>query len=80
MSPNISIWIFGVCSGIFFFKYNDIISTSQFPFHNPLVMKYYNFFSIFFISNMKIVLLLNSVDRYFAIILYPSNTDKLHRP
>ena len=31
-----------------FFQYNDIISTSKFPFHNPLVIRYYNFFSILF--------------------------------
>ena len=24
-----------------FIKYNEIISTSKLPFHNPLVMKYY---------------------------------------
>ena len=31
-----------------FFQYNGIISTSNIYFHNPLVMKYNNFFSNFF--------------------------------
>ena len=25
-----------------FFQYNEIISTNKLPFHNPLVIKYYN--------------------------------------
>ena len=45
-SQNISIG-FLVCSLEIFFQYNEIISTSKLPFHNPLVMKYYNVFSIF---------------------------------
>ena len=33
---------FLVCSlEILFFQYNEIISTSKLPFHNPSVMKYY---------------------------------------
>ena len=47
-SPNISIWIFGVLSlKSFFFQYNEIICTSKLPFHNPLVMKYYNVLAYF---------------------------------
>ena len=42
-SQNISIWIFGDFSR-FFFQYNPINGTSKFPFHNPLAIKYYNFF------------------------------------
>ena len=30
-----------------FSQYNEIISTSKFPFHNPLVMKYYNVLAYF---------------------------------
>ena len=32
---------------IFFFQYNEIISTSKLPFHNPLVMKYYKVLAFF---------------------------------
>ena len=32
---------------IFFFQYNKIISTYKLPFHNPLVMKYYNVLAYF---------------------------------
>ena len=38
-------------SKIFFFQYKEIISTSKLPFHNPLVMKYYNvlaYFSLYY--------------------------------
>ena len=39
---------FLVCSlGNLFFQYNEIISTSKLPFHNPLVMKYYNVLAYF---------------------------------
>ena len=37
------------CLEIFFFKYDEIISTSKLPFHEPLVMKYCNVFSTFFL-------------------------------
>ena len=30
-----------------FFKYNEIVSTSKLPYHNPLVMKYYNVLTYF---------------------------------
>ena len=30
-----------------FFQYNEIIITSKLPFHNPLVMKYYNVLAYF---------------------------------
>ena len=30
-----------------FFQYDKIISTSKLPFHNPLVMKYYNVLAYF---------------------------------
>ena len=30
-----------------FNSYNEIISTSKLPFHNPLVMKYYNVLAYF---------------------------------
>ena len=30
-----------------FFQYNEIISTSKLPFHNPLVMKYYDVLAYF---------------------------------
>ena len=30
-----------------FFKYNEIISTSKLPFHNPLALKYYNVLAYF---------------------------------
>ena len=30
-----------------FFQHNEIISTSKLPFHNPLVMKYYNVLAYF---------------------------------
>ena len=44
---NISIWIL-VCSlENVFPQYNEIISTSKLPFHNPLVMKYYNVLAYF---------------------------------
>ena len=58
---------FVLCSieNLFFPQYNDIISTNKFPFHNPLVMKYYNFLA-YFLKVMKIILLLNSVDRLFC--------------
>ena len=47
-SLDVSIWIFGVFScKTFFFKYNIIISISKLPFHNPLVMKYYNVLAYF---------------------------------
>ena len=41
--PIISIWILENL----FFQYNEIISTSKLPFHNPLVMKYYNVLAYF---------------------------------
>ena len=37
-----------------FFQYNEIISTSKLPFHNPLVVKYHNVFSIFFFRLWKL--------------------------
>ena len=47
-SPNISIWIL-VCSlENLFSQYNEIVSTSKLPYHNSLVIKYYNVISIFF--------------------------------
>ena len=46
-SQNISIWIFGVLSGKLFFQYNEIISTSKLPFHNPLIIGYYNVLAYF---------------------------------
>ena len=46
-SPNIRIWIFGMLSLKPFFQYNEIISTSKLPFHNPLVMKYNNVLAYF---------------------------------
>ena len=46
-SPIISFWIFGVLSWKSFFKYNEIITTSKLPFHNPLIMKYYNVLAYF---------------------------------
>ena len=61
-SPKCDVWAtrtlvfeFLVCVlfTIFFFQYNGIISTSKFPFHNPLVMKYYNFLAIFSLDYKK---------------------------
>ena len=44
-SPNVR---FLVCSLVnLFFQYNEIISTSKLPFHNPVVMKYYNVLAYF---------------------------------
>ena len=34
-----------------FFRYKEIISTSKLPFHNPLVMKYYNVLTYFSLDN-----------------------------
>ena len=45
-SPNINIWIFCVLMKINY-QYKAIISTSTFRFHNILVIKYYDCFSIF---------------------------------
>ena len=47
-----------------FFQYNEMISTNKLPFHNPLVMKYYNVLA-YFSLDYEIVLLLNSVGRLF---------------
>ena len=38
---------FLVCSLEKKIKYNETISTSKLPFHNPLVMKYYNVLAYF---------------------------------
>ena len=61
--------VFGFLS--FLFHTSAIISTSKFPFHNPLVMKYYNFLEYFsYVYN--IVLLQNSfVDYFVHIRIYP---------
>ena len=56
-----------------FFQYKEIISTSKLPCHNPLVMKYYNVFSIFFLEYE------NSPFTRFSI-LYLFNTHNLHGP
>ena len=48
-----------------FFQYNEIISISKLPFHNPVVMKYYNVLA-YFSLDYEIVLLLNSVVRLFC--------------
>ena len=79
-SPNISIWIFGVISWISFFMYNEIISTSKLPFNKPLVTKYYTVFCTFFFRFWKLSFYLIQLVEYFAHILYPSNTHKLHGP
>ena len=77
-SPNISIWIL-VCSLEYrFFQYNEIISISKLHFHNPLVMKYYNAFGIFFFRLWKLSFYLIHLVDYFAHKLYLSNTHKLH--
>ena len=47
-----------------FFQYNEIISTSKLPFHNPLVMKYY-VLAYFSLDNENCPLL-NSVGRLFC--------------
>ena len=41
-SPIISIWILVFSLENLIFQYYEVISTSKLPFHNPLVMKYYN--------------------------------------
>ena len=73
--PKHYILIFGVLSWKSFFQYNKIISTSKLPFHNPLVMKYYNVFSIFSLDYEKC-----PISKFIAYILYLSNTHKLHGP
>ena len=74
-SPIIRIRIFGVHSWKSFFQYNEIISTSTLPFHNPLVMKYYNVLAYFSLVYENCPF--TKVD-YFAHILYLSNTNKLN--
>ena len=74
-------WAFGflVCSLEYrFFQYFEIISTSKLPFHNPLLMKYYNAFGIFFFRLWKLSFYQNHLVDYFAHKLYLSNTHKLH--
>ena len=63
---------------IVFFQYNEIISISKLHFHNPLVMKYYNAFGIFFFRFTKLSFYLSHLVDYFAHKLYLSNTHKLH--
>ena len=70
---------FLVCSLEYcFFQYNQIISTSKLPFHNPLLMKYYTAFGIFFFRLWKLFFHLIHLVDYFAHKLYLSNTHKLH--
>ena len=67
---------FHECTALFFGlfpQYNDIIRTSKFPFHNPLVMKYYNVLAYFSLDY-------DHCPFTFAQILYRSNTHKLHEP
>ena len=47
------------------------------PFHNPLVIKYYNVLAYFALDYGDCPFT-NSVGRFFAHILYLSNTHKLH--
>ena len=49
-------------------KYNEIKSTStgKLPFHNPLVMKYYNVLAYFNLDFENCFFLLNSVGRLFC--------------
>ena len=61
-----------------FFQYNEIISISKLHFHNPLVMKCYNAFGIFFFRLWKLSFFLIHLVDYFAHKLYLSNTHKLH--
>ena len=61
-----------------FIQLNEIISTSKLPFHNPLVIKYYNVISIFFYRLRKLSFYYIQLVDYFALILYLSNTHKLH--
>ena len=60
-----------------FFQYNDIIgdiiSTSKFPIHNPLVMKYYNFFFAYFSLDYKNC-------PFIYLYIYPIHILKLHGP
>ena len=84
--PKCDVWAsrtlaFGylVCSlEKFFFIYDEIISTSKLLFNKPLVTKYYTLFSIFFFRLWKLSFYLIQLVEYFAHILYPSNTHKLH--
>ena len=68
---------FLLCSLEFFFQYNEIISTSKLPFHNPLVMKYYKILA-YFSLDYDIGSFTNSFGRFFEHLLYIFNTHKLH--
>ena len=72
------VWAFCVFYWNSFFQYNVIISTSKFPCNYPLVMRYYNFFSIFFFRLWKLSFYSILLIDYFVHILYLSNTYKLH--
>ena len=62
------------------FQYNEIISSSKLSFHNPLVMKHYNVFSIFFFRLRKLSFYKIQLVDYFTHMLYLSDTHKLDGP
>ena len=72
---------FLVCSLVNLFSSIMKISTSELPFHNPLVMKCNNIFSIFFSLDYENCpfIEIQLVDN-FAHKLYLSNTHKLQGP
>ena len=63
-----------------YFQYDEIISTSKLPFHNPLVMNITSFLAYFSSDYENLSFYLIQLVDYFAHILYLPNTHKLHGP